>query len=365
MIRKRAERLGKRALVWVLKRCVKSEPGPKINPGKVKKILVVRQDDRIGNLVLITPMLEALRRGFPGRRIVLLVGQSFHEILQGNPHCDEVVVFEKRRYIFHPFDFFRLVKRLRAERFDLALDCSHVHAFSFSNGLLTYLSGAPYRVGYGRGNSDLFLNMSVCPQPSGKHATEAHMDLVRSLGVEVDNPQMRVYMSENERESIRWYLRQKGVSEEDLLCGLHIGGSGKKRWPVENFARLADELNRLFGMKVIILWGQKEASLLPDLERHLRTTPIVSDPLRIREMTALIEQCSLFVAPDTGPMHISVAVGTPTVAIFLAPNYPVYGPRGDGHKVVYREGGQVTVDDVVAAVRTLEVSKRNSTQCVA
>ena len=363
MIRKKAERLGKRILVSILKKLIRSGPSSEVKMEKVRKILVVRQDDKIGNLVLITPMLEALRKGLPGRRIVLLTGESFHEIFQGNPNCDEIIVVEKRRYVLRPFHFLRLIRRMRAEGFDLALDCSHVHAFSFSNGLLTFLSGAPLRVGYGRGDSNLFLNVCVPSDSEAKHATEVHLDLVRSLGVKTDTPRMQIVVHESEGKAIRQYLGERGVSENDPLCGLHIGGTGKKRWSVEKYARLADELTEQFGFKVFILWGQKEEDLLPVLEDQMRTTPIVSSSLRVREMVALIERCDLFIAPDTGPMHISVAVGTPTVAIFLAPNHSLYGPRGEEHRIAYRPGGEVDIDDVLTAVRTMDPLKQSAVAC--
>ena len=353
MIRKKAERFGKRTLVRILKTFIRSEHISEVSLEEIRRILVVRQDDRIGNLVLITPMLEALRQGCPDRRIVLLAGQSFHEILQGNPHCDEIFVLEKRPYAASPVRFVRLIRRLRAERFDLALDCSHAHAFSFSNGLLTYLSGAPLRMGYRRGDSDVFLNVLIPPPSDGKHASEVHLDLVRSLGAKVNTPTMRIFVDETERTSICRSLREKGISEDDRVCGIHIGGSGKKRWPIKKYARLADKLNEHFGFKVIIVCGQKEEYLLPDLVGHMRITPVITSSLRVREMVALIERCDIFIAPDTGPMHLSVAVGTPTVAIFLAPNFGIFGPQGKEHRIAHRPGGKVDVDDVMAAVRTM------------
>ena len=104
---------------------------------------------------------------------------------------------------------------------------------------------------------------------------------------------------------------------------------------------------------MIVYWGPDEKDLVARQSDWSLSGMILSPPLGVREMAAQLELCDVFVGNDTGPMHLALAVGTPTVAIFLKPNFVRYGPRGAGNISVHRPGGRVSIEEVHEAVRKL------------
>ena len=163
MVLKRIERLGKKLLVLILGFFLKQE---KLNPedvdlSRIERILVIRQDDRIGNLILTTPLLSALRRFFPKAQISFLASKTFHTLFCNSSLVDQIFVAKKRQYIFHPLSLVSFIRKVRKQKFDLAFDASDESSFSLNNSFMAYLSGARYRIGYKKPNSGLFLNLQV------------------------------------------------------------------------------------------------------------------------------------------------------------------------------------------------------------
>jgi ADP-heptose:LPS heptosyltransferase len=107
-------------------------------------------------------------------------------------------------------------------------------------------------------------------------------------------------------------------------------------------------------VKPLLFYGPDDVSLLRQIEQRIRESSVIPvEPLPLRQFAAVVEQCNLFIAGDTGPMHLSVAMGTPTIAIFLVKNYRRYGPQGEWHRIVYSERETLRVEDVMAAYRDL------------
>jgi len=131
------------------------------------------------------------------------------------------------------------------------------------------------------------------------------------------------------------------------VVGVHIGGRGQKRWPVERFASLAGKLIEDHDAKVVIFWGPGEKTLLEAIPEDRSRGLYLAPALGVRELASHVQRCTAFISGDTGPMHLALALGTPTVAIFRQPNYERYGGRGDMNRVVFRPGGDVTVEDVL------------------
>jgi ADP-heptose:LPS heptosyltransferase len=352
---KAVERNGKRLLMAIMGPLLGTRPVSQgwVHRRRLRRILVVRQDERLGNVLLITPLLEGLRRVLPKARISVLVSRRFAPVLQGNGDIDQLLTFDKRQLLKHPLRLAAFLKGLRRGSFDLAIDCGPVDDVSLNNSLLTYLSGARWRVGHQRGNSHIFLNLSVPRRNGERHETERHLDLLRHLfgDIPAGPPKILLRPEERARAVQRW--RTWGLGDAERAVAVHLGGRGDKQWGIERYRMLADRLVSQDGVKVILFWGPDEKEMVQRLDAGSRPGVIVSPLLAVRDLAAQIEMCSVFVGNDTGPLHLASAVRTPTVAVFLQPNFNRYGPRGGENIVIHHPHGHITTEQVHAAVREL------------
>jgi ADP-heptose:LPS heptosyltransferase len=348
---KALEKSGKKAVLTLLGALLKSRPLDRddLVNRQLERILIVRQDERLGNLILLTPFLEALRRHLPRAYLVALVSSRFASVLHGNPDVDAIIPFEKRMFLRHPFHFTVFIRKLRRKTFDLAIDCGPVDDLSLNNALMTYLSGAPVRLGYLREQSHLFLNLLVPRTGEARSEIDYHLDLLRFSFGGPHTGRLKVCLSPQEREKVTLRQRDWGLKEGDLLVGIHVGGRSQKRWPAERFAQLAQRLIHDRGAKVVLFWGPGEHRMIRQFENRPRRGLFIAPPLEIRELAGHLQRCTVFISGDTGPMHLAQAVGTPTIAIFRVPNLHRYGHRGPRHRIVFRPSGDVPVSDVLAA----------------
>lgn len=147
-------------------------------------------------------------------------------------------------------------------RFDLSFDCSHQDSLSFNNGLFTFLSLAPYRVGFRRGRSNPFLNIEI-PPPKGKaHQIETNLSLLSFLRKEVCYNGMEVFLAPREREKAKERLRSLGINSPPFLIGIHPGGRRSKRWGIGRFVSLARRIKENYGFPILIFRGPAEEDIL-------------------------------------------------------------------------------------------------------
>jgi ADP-heptose:LPS heptosyltransferase len=349
------EKRGKRIALAFLRPLARGRPlaqGDLVDR-RLKQILVVRQDERLGNLILITPFLEALQEILPHAHISALVSSRYADVLGGNPDVDEIIPFDKRKFLHNPLRFMIFLRKLRRHAFDLAIDCGPVDNLSLNNALLTYLSGAPVRLGYLRGESSLFLNFLIPPSKEAQEEVDYHLDLLRCSFGDVHRGRLKFFLTPQERKMAAERQREWGLQEKDFVVGMHAGGRGQKRWPMARFAELSQRLIQDYGAKVILFWGPGECQEIGQFESRSFTGLTIAPPLEVRELAGHLECCAVFICGDTGPMHLALAIGTPTVAIFRVPNFGRYGQQGLHNKIVHRPGGNVSVGDVLAAFREL------------
>jgi ADP-heptose:LPS heptosyltransferase len=358
MIFKRIEQAGKRLLVQVLGLFLRQERLSRtdVDLARINKILVIRQDDRIGNLILTTPLLSALRRHFPQAQVWYLASKTFHTLFSNSSLVDRILVAKKRQYIFHPLSLVLFIRRIRKEKFDLTIDASDENNFSLNNSFLVYLSGARYRIGYQKPRSHLFLNLEVPTPRANKHASEMHLDLLRCLVGDFRSDGLKIEINADNKTEANDYLKTNGVESTDFLVGMHVGGRGSKRWPTENFQELADWITRSLGAKVIFFWGPEERGVIQKIAVKDKNQ-IVAALFDLPTLSALIARCNLFISPDTGAMHLSVAVGTPTLALFLDSDPLKFGPQGKMHRIVQASDGKISVEAVRNVFQEMVESK--------
>src|SRR2546428_4797110 len=303
-------------------------------PGVVRRILV-RGTNWIGDAVLTTPALMAIRKGFPHARIALLAKPAIAELLHHHPALDEIVLYRDPGPHAGLGGKLTLARLLRRGRYDLAM----LFQNAFEAAALTALAGIPNRYGYATDGRSFLLThrVSLTPKIRRSHQVHCYLELLRPLGIQVepDPPTLRTTPDED-AEAVE-HLRAFGVNPKKVLIGLNPGSvyGTAKRWLPERFAEVADRAAAEHGGVVLIFGGQGEEELGAALAGKMTApTLVLSGRTTVRRLMALIKQCRLFITNDTGPMHIATAFGVPTVAIFGPTDPLTTSPFGSGHELV-------------------------------
>jgi heptosyltransferase-2 len=300
----------------------------------VKRILV-RGTNWIGDAVLTTPALMAIRKGFPQAKIALLVKPAIAELLHHHPAVDEIVLYRDPGPHAGLGGKLTLARLLRRGRYDLAILLQN----AFEAAAITALAGIPNRYGYATDGRSLLLTHRVplTPKIRRKHQAHYYLELLRPLGipVEPEPPMLRTTPGED-AEAIE-HLRAFGVDPMKVLIGLNPGSiyGTAKRWLPERFAEVADRVAAEHGGVVLIFGGRGEEELGAAIAGMMTVpTLVLSGRTTVRRLMALIKQCRLFITNDTGPMHIATAFGVPTVAIFGPTDPATTSPFGSRHELV-------------------------------
>jgi heptosyltransferase-3 len=304
------------------------ETGPA--PADVRSILVVRPNLRLGNALISTPLLFALRQRFPAARLDYLGGPAARAVLRGLP-ADGIVAVT-RPDLVRPWRLWRLARRLRAARYDLAVDAG---AGSVSGILCTWFTGARWRLG---ATPDAARLYNVMASMAGvRHAYDEPGAIAVALGASgPDRP--------------RWHVDPaEAAAAADLLATLGLaaaggarpfvallpGGHMAKRWETAHWIGLAQRLGDA-GIGYLVLIGPDEQDLLPQFRAALGDGAPVLPPRPLREFAALLAAARVVVAPDTGPMHLAVAVDAPVLAVIQSDVSRFYLPRGPQDRLLIR-----------------------------
>jgi heptosyltransferase-1 len=320
------------------------------------RILIVRLS-AIGDVVHGIPVLCALRSTMPGAYLGWVVEGRAADLLDGHPALDALVRVP-RGWLRSPREVWRLRQRLRALRFDTAIDLQCLT----KSAVAAWLSGARRRIGKagedGRELSRWFHNELVAA--GGDHVIDHYLELLRPLGIE--SPEVRFDLPERaeDRQSIESFLRTRGLTRRRFAILNPGAGWPSKIWPAERYGELARHLARNHGVESIAVWGGAAEQPLAEAivrsgDGHARLAP----PTTMTELAALCRRATLFVGSDTGPMHLAVAVGTPTISMHgpsRAEWCGAYGPTNIRLQVRYEEGSALErrkADD--SAMRAIEM----------
>jgi len=352
---KRVERFCKRYILNILKKFLKPVPvqPEEFDTESISKILVIRQDSRLGNLILMTPLIRGLKTAFPDAELDVLISEGYEDVLSHNPYIDNTIVFEKRKARLLPWLYPLFIKSLRRAEYDIAIDVSNGYHFSLNNMLLTSLSGADYKIGYNRNDAQAFLNLLVPLPPPDMHMADAMLGLVKYVSTEVPEFPTAYFISDEDCSFADEWLKSHGIAELDSFFVIHPGGKGKKRWNENNFAGLIDRINADIGVKIIVIGGIAEHDTLVKIRDLSKVSFDVLENVTVGQMAAIIDRSNLFISGDTGPIHISSALGRPTIGIFISSDFRVYGPRGENARIVIGKQDQTSIEDVMIAVKDL------------
>ncbi len=297
----------------------------------MRNILLIRLSS-LGDIVLTSPAVRAVREHFPNARISMLVASQSADLLTENPHLDEVLGFDRRAKDKDTSEMIRLARAIRERQFDLTIDFQR----KFRTSLLAYSSGAKCRVGYHQPHGIL---CSVRVPDSSGHAIDRYFSLLHAVGIEAKDRTLELFITESDRTYARKAMEKQSICADRPTVGLFPGAGWKLReWMPDRFAAIGDRLVRDFAAQVVVFGGPDECQLVNyviDLMAEQATSFAGNQP--IRRLAALIERCNLFLTNDTGPMHIAAALRTPTIALFGPGNHIRFQPLDHIHSTVRHE----------------------------
>ncbi len=289
-------------------------------PLKEPTSILVSVPNWVGDAVMATPALRAIRQAFPSARIVHLMRSYVSDVLAGTRFCDEQVFWPlPRARRAGGKGSLALVRRLRAMRLDAAILLTN----SFRSAMTAWLSGARRRIGYARDGRTWLLTDRLRPlRSNGAFTPEPALDYYNNLaafaGCGELSDRMALATSDADRSSIDARLggHDRGRPLVVLNPGANYGDA--KCWPAEKYAQLSDLLSERFGARVVASLGPKEREIAARLSAAARR-PLeifVDPPLGLGPLKELVRRCDLLITNDTGPRHFAAAFEVPVVSIF-------------------------------------------------
>ena len=300
--------------------------------------ILVRATNWLGDAVMNTPALGAIRESFPGARITLLATPLVAQLFSPHDSVDEVMIYDRQGRHKGVAGRFRIAAELRARRFDLAILLQN----AIDAALITKLAGIPRRIGTrtdGRGFllTDGFDQRTLSPR---LHHVDCYLEMLKSFGITAGAKRQLLCLTDAERGAARQRLGAAGIKPGAFLIGINPGAAygSAKRWYPERFAAAGAELARRWGAQLLVFGGPGEVAIARDIESALPGGCLnLAGTLNVRELMALIERCDFFISNDSGPMHIAAAFGVPLVAIFGSTDHRTTYPFSDNSVVVRQE----------------------------
>jgi len=301
----------------------------------LKRILLTRMRF-IGDIVLTTAAIRSVRTACPDAYLAYMGDERAVTLLEHNPCLDEIIPYSYRRPSV--FEQLRVGMALRRRNFDLVIDL-------FGNprsALLTRMSGASVRVGPERRGRGRFYTVPVRDDGSPKTSIEFHNQYLRAAGIEPTADRTEIYLTDDERREARIYLQWLDHEEHPLdlakpLVGMHAGATWPaKRWLPERFGQLAELVRARLGAQVVLTGGPDDGETIRAVRKNTLAGVTVIPPLPLRQLAAVMSHFNAFVTNDCGPMHISAALGVPTIGLFGPGEEQIWFPYSeqDGHRAL-------------------------------
>jgi len=270
---------------------------------------------------MTTPAISALKKALPNASMTYIVEKPYRRLVEGNPNLERVIAIEKKQSFR---GFIQLLRTIRKEHYDFVLD--------FHGGprawWLSLLSGADFKVGYKVKYRSFVYNIA---HPRGRengfiHSVENHLNLVRALGVDFLTPPS-LYLppaQDSELRRIDEFFKDNGL-EGAKVVALHISAGNEFRdWGVANWTALAYQLAQKTNIRIVLIGAESDRPAEEEIRARSRVSLLsLVGKVNLIELREVLSRASLFVGPDSGPMHIAASASTPIVALF-GPTLPVH-----------------------------------------
>lgn len=296
-------------------------------PNPQPRILIVRLS-AIGDVLHGLPVLCALREAMPQAFLGWVVEGVSAQLLRNHRALDELITVP-RKWLKSPRTVLGLRRQLRALRFDVAIDMQGLT----KSAVAARMSGARVRIGYdGHDGRELsrWLNNTLVTA-SGTHVIDRNLELLKPLGIAVPEVHFNLDDTPQDFASAQSMLAERHLREPFAVINPGAGWPSKV-WPAERYAAVANFLGKHHAMRSLVVWaGDQERTWAEQIVAGSGGFAVLAPKTSLRELAAVTRQAALFVGSDTGPLHLAVAVGTPSVGMFGPMPAERNGPYGPLH----------------------------------
>lgn len=324
------------------------------------RILLVRPD-HLGDMLLVTPILQAIKERIPNAHITMMAGQWSADIVERHPAIDHTITcpfpgFQRAsQKPLAPYQLlFTTARQIRRTKYDLAIN---LRPDFWWGGALLYLAGIPQRISYAIAPGTPFLTQAL-PFPPAEHATVSNLRLastaLQTLGYE---PLVEPYTPTHyplyfkptpaEQEVIHERLQRDNITDETSVAVIHPGtGGAVKLWRVEGWAYIANRLSNpaipdrrkapspspdpyVVPARIVLTGSPKERPMMEEIAQLMEQPPLLMTDLTVGQLAALLARAQLVLGVDNGPLHMAAAVDTPSIRLYGPTDAHIFGPWGD------------------------------------
>jgi len=278
-----------------------------------KNILVIKLT-ALGDVILSIPSFRAIRKKYQKARIFLLTTQAAKEAVLRCPYIDRIILLEKSRS--NLASILKTSKKLRRRHIDLVIDLQN----NRKSHIISFLSASFSRYGWGNGKLSFLLNHKQKWLKEKFDPISHQQKLLDLLAIQIRNRKLEVWISTEDRKFVDDFLKSNWLVSSQSLIGFNISSSLKwqtKRWPVENFIKLADNLSKTLKSRIVVTGTSEDVEICKYFVKNCKCKPInACGKTNFTQLAALIQHCSVYVTSDSAPLHIAVAMGVPYLALF-------------------------------------------------
>jgi len=264
----------------------------------------------VGDAVHVLPVVNAIKRARPGSHITWVLQPGPAALVRGHPGVDDVILFDRSKGIGA---FPRAIRELRRRRFDLLIDLQ----VYFKAGLITALSGAPRRLGFDRARARdanwLFTTERIPPHPV-QHVQDQYFEFLREIGIEPEPVEWRIGPWDQERD---WQHEFMSEFDRPMASIVVATSRPEKDWIPARWAEVCDILSESYGLQPVLVGGdsERERRAAAAIAAASRSKPVSALGSGLRRLVAILDCSALVLAPDTGPLHIAVALDRPVISL--------------------------------------------------
>jgi len=297
--------------------------------------IAVRAPNWIGDSILAIPSIRSLKTNFPDSSITIVAKNWVKDVFLNLEFVDNILIIPDKNDLK---SLKSTAKKLKKHEFDAGLLLTN----SFISALLFYMAGIPERWGYKKEGRRILLTKSVSNKNPRKktHQVQYYQNIISGLGLKISPPKLHLSVTKKEKDLAKEFLLSFDIDPQEKLVVLNPGAyyGSAKRWPVSKYRELAKNLQKKSNLNLLIIGSKAEANLAKSISAQLEKKPInLAGKTSLRMLAGVISLADVVISNDSGPMHLSNALGIPVVALF-GPTIPaVTRPFHQPYKVIKKE----------------------------